>query len=311
MLAKERLEFGFMLYPYPDPLLWPQLGDLAAAVDDLGYFAVFFPEHVLPPTGAETHLANRDWPDSLTLAAFMAARTRRLRFIPGVSVLPYHPPVQYAKQLVTLDHVSGGRVILGVGSGWYEEEFDRLGIPFAKRSAITDEYLAAMVELWTAERPTFAGRHIAFEDVSFEPKPLQRPHIPVFVGGSGKAPARRVVTHGAGWYPMTGTTGERKAAFAGMRDAARRAGRDPDELWLVGNCYMSIEPAQERASSHVGAGRPRQRAAAASVPELVAQIDEQVAMGANLIIVRTAWDTLDDLTATLRRFAGDVMPRFR
>ena len=311
MLTHERLEFGFMLYPYPEPSLWPGLADLAARVDELGYFAVFFPEHLLPPGGAEEDLANRHWPDSLTLAAFMAARTRRLRFIPGVSVLPHHPPVQYAKQLATLDHVSGGRVILGVGAGWYEEEFDRLGVPFAERSAITDEYLAAMLELWTAERPTFAGRHIAFDDVSFEPKPLQRPHIPLFIGGSGKAPARRVVRHGAGWYPMTGTTDEKKAAFAAMREAARDAGRDPDELWLVGNCYMSIDPSQERASSHVGAGRPRQRAAAASVADLAAQVDEQVGMGASLVMVRTAWDGPEDLVSKLRRFAEEVMPNYR
>lgn len=310
-LARERLEFGFMLYPYPPPSTWPGLGRLAAAADRSGYYAVFFPEHVLPPGDGAAHLGNDCWPDSLTLAAYMASCTERLRFVPGISVLPYHPPVQYAKQLATLDQLTGGRLILGVGAGWYEEEFRRLGVPFEERSAITDEYLRAMIELWTAERPGFAGRYVSFEDVVFEPKPRQRPHIPLLFGGSGRIPARRVVELGAGWYPMTGTTADRKRQFAELRAAADRAGRDGAALWLVGNCYMSINPAQQQASEHVAAGRAAERSGAQSTAELVAQVAEQVDMGAGLVIVHTAWESLDDLSDSLRRFSEDVMPEFR
>lgn len=300
-----------MLYPYPDPQEWPQLAQLARTADELGYFAVFLPEHVLPPLGAEDHLANTVWPDNLTLAAFLACCTERLRFIPGVSVVPYHPPIQYAKQLATLDQLSQGRVILGVGTGWYREEFDRLGLPFADRSAITDEYLAAMVELWTAEHPSFAGRYISFGDVSFEPKPFQRPYIPLLIGGSGSRPARRVVTLGAGWYPMTGTTSERTRDFEDMRKAAERAGRDPTELWLVGSCNMGTNPAQERASRHVADGRSRQLPDDAfSTTGLVSQVAEQVEAGASLILVRAGWESLDELMASLRRFADEVFPAF-
>ncbi len=311
MLTKEKLEFAFMLYPYPDPAVWPALTSVARTADELGYFAIFFPEHLFPPPGVRDVLANDDWPDSLTLAAYMAAVTERIRFVTGVSVVPNHPPIQYAKQLATLDVISGGRVILGAGTGWYEEEFSRLGLPFAARGPMTDEYLRAMVELWTAERPSFSGRYISFDTVEFEPKPVQKPHIPIFIGGTGPAPTRRLIELGTGWYPMVGTSEERGRAFADIRSQAEAAGRDPDELWLTGNVYASINPAGQHASQHVSANRVSDRLAAGSTEELVDSVGQQRDLGADLLIVHNNWSTLDELARALSSFATEVMPHFR
>src|SRR5262249_40035933 len=152
-----------------------ELVRVVQAGEAAGFDVVTFPEHLLPPPESHEALLNRSWWDLPALCSHLAAQTRRLRLYMNVCVLPYHPPVQFAKALATLDRVSNGRLILGVGTGWYEQEFERLGIPFAERGDITDEYARAMLELWTAERPSFEGRYVSFREVSFYPKPLQKP----------------------------------------------------------------------------------------------------------------------------------------
>jgi probable F420-dependent oxidoreductase len=309
-LQKVRLEFGFgiganRLLEHPD-----DLAKVVRRADELGYFSVSFPEHILPPTEAGELLGNDHWPDGPTLAAFLAGVTTRIRFSMGVSVLPYHPPVQYAKQLATLDVVTKGRVILGVGTGWYEEEFEQLGIPFAERSAITDEYLRAILELWTSDSPTFSGRYVSFEDVSFYPKPVQKP-IPIFVGGTGIRPARRAAELGAGWTPMVGTLEERREAFEQVRQLATERGRDPDTIWMTGNLSLDPDPDSGKAARHVAGGRYVHVVAGGGREQIIAAVEEHRAAGVDLLNVGLRWGTVGDLVAGLERFADEVIPAFR
>jgi probable F420-dependent oxidoreductase len=116
--------------------------------------------------------------------------------------VPYRNPVVTAKMVSSLDALSAGRVILGIGAGWLEEESTILGAPFAERGAMTDEYLAAMRELWTSDAPSFAGKYTQFSNLSFEPKPVQKPHPPIWVGGHGRASLRRTAETGAAWHPI-------------------------------------------------------------------------------------------------------------
>jgi probable F420-dependent oxidoreductase len=309
-MEKRQLEFAFSIYPYnrtQDPV---ELARIVRRADQLGYFSVGFPEHMLPPPEATDTLANEHWPDVPTLIAYLAAFTERIRFNLSVSVLPYHPPIHYAKQLTTLDVVSGGRVILGVGTGWFEEEFERLGLPFTERGAITDEYVWAMIELWTSDRPTFSGKYVSFQDVTFQPKPLQKPDIPIFVEGTGVRPAKRAAEFGAGWQPMVGTLDERAAFFEGVKQLAAEHGRDPGTLWFTGNLDISMDPAGEQARKHVSADRYADYASLDN-DEVIAMIERKRAIGINLISIDSRWDTVDDLITGLEHFAAEIMPKFR
>jgi probable F420-dependent oxidoreductase len=309
-MEKRQLEFAFSIYPYNRTQDADDLARIVRRADELGYFSVGFPEHVFPPPQATELLANEHWPDVPTLIAYVAATTERIRFEISVSVLPYHPPIQYAKQLATLDVVTKGRLILGVGTGWFEEEFERLGLPFAERGAITDEYLRAMIELWTSDRPTFSGKYVSFRDVTFQPKPVQKPHMPIFVGGTGTRPAQRTAELGAGWHPMVGTFEERAAFFQRVKQLTAERGRDPEALWFAGSLDLSLDPATQQATRHVSADRYASFSALGN-DEVIATIEQERAAGVNLISIGMRWDTVDDLIAGLERFAAEIIPTFR
>jgi probable F420-dependent oxidoreductase len=298
------------MYPYDrvraDPDAFIEVVQLA---ETLGFDVLSLPEHLLPPPEATAMLANETWYDLPVLASYMAAKTTRIKFLLGVLVLPYHPPIGLAKQLATLDIVSKGRVLCGIGAGWYEDEFKRLGIPFAERGDITDEYVQAMIELWTAPRPHFSGRFVSFSDVTFEPKPMQKPHIPILVGGSGPRPFRRVAELGEGWQPMTGSLEVVTEQFAGVRKAVAQAGRDPEGLWFGYSMTMGIDPETQRARQHAGGATSSDMRRTAN--EAITELTRIQAAGVNYVSIGFNWQTPAELALELRRFAAEVLPAFR
>ena len=181
--------------------------------------------------------------EQLTPIAFLAAKTSRLRFVTAIMVVPYRPPVLAAKMLTTIDVLSGGRVTVGVGTGWIKEEFEALGAPdFAQRGRVTDEYIAAMKALWTEDSATYEGDHVRFTNLGFEPKPVQKPHPPVWVGGMSRPAMRRAARVGDAWYPMLNDPTKPfdslellRSGIGGIRSAAEQGGRDPTEwAWRSG-----------------------------------------------------------------------------
>jgi probable F420-dependent oxidoreductase len=191
--------FGMNFGACADPELQVRV---ARAAEEAGFDSVWTGEHVaLPlhdnpvPTPPETPFL-----DSLVALTNVAAHTRRVRLGTGILVLPHHNPVLVAKALASLDVISAGRLIAGFAAGYVEAEFAALGVDFHRRGAITDEYLAAIRTLWTDELPRFAGRFAAFGDIRFEPKPRQRPHPPIIVGGHAAPALKRAARFGDGWY---------------------------------------------------------------------------------------------------------------
>jgi probable F420-dependent oxidoreductase len=178
----------------------------ARTIDELGFDSIAIPEHLIMPSDL-AELMGSTWPHALTVMAYVAGATSRVIVDSSVIVLPYHHPIVLAKAVSTLDRLTGGRVRLSVGVGHAEREFEILGVPFEHRGPMTDEYLAAMIELWTADQPRFDGTWVRFEDVAFDPKPVQQPHPPIWIGGNSKAAMRRAVRHG-GWYPWLITPDE-------------------------------------------------------------------------------------------------------
>jgi probable F420-dependent oxidoreductase len=192
---------------------------IARAAEDAGFNSLAFSEHVVMPVDLLPQMGAH-WPDAFTAMAFIAGATERIRVDSSVVVLPYHPPIQFAKAVATLDALSGGRVSLTVGAGMARDEFAALGIPFEMRGRITDEYIRAMRVLWTEDEPAFEGEFVSFRDVVFEPKPVQHPHPPIFVGGRSIFALRRAARLGDGWSPA-GAQGGRGPWIEGPQDLPR------------------------------------------------------------------------------------------
>jgi probable F420-dependent oxidoreductase len=194
------MQFGTVI-PLYGPLAQPDLlRRLISRAEALGYDAVWFADHVVVPDYA-AGLYGETFFEPLTALAFAAGNTSRLRLGVDVLVVPYRPAVLTAKVLASLDALSGGRVILGAGVGILRGEFEALGVPYAERGAITDEYLRAFVELWSADAPRFEGRYVRFGDLRFAPRPAQTPRIPIWVGGNSQRAQRRAAELGDGWHP--------------------------------------------------------------------------------------------------------------
>jgi probable F420-dependent oxidoreductase len=173
---------------------------VARAAEALGYDAITSPEHIVMPPDLVPAMGAY-WPDALTVMSFVAGATTRIRVNSGVIVLPYHDPVAYAKAISTLDVLSTGRLTLTVGVGMARGEFAALGLPFHRRGRMTDEYISVLKTLWTNEKPEFHGDFVDFGDVVFEPKPVQKPHPPIWIGGSSLAACLRAARVGDGWSP--------------------------------------------------------------------------------------------------------------
>ncbi len=185
--------------------------DAALAAEALGYDSVWVSDHVVVP---DSHNVFGDvFFDPLISLAFIASATSRIELGTSVIVLPYRNPLVLAKSVSSLDALSGGRVVLGVGSGWLKGEFEALGVDYARRGRMTDEYIEIMKELWTSDSPSYEGEYFSFTGIRFEPKPVRKPHPPVWVGGESRRSIERAVTHGDGWHPV-GLAPEELAAKA-------------------------------------------------------------------------------------------------
>jgi probable F420-dependent oxidoreductase len=196
---------------------------VARTADELGFHSLAIPEHIVMPSEM-VELMGPFWTHALTAMAFVAGATTRLVVDSSVVVLPYHDPIVFAKAISTLDFLSGGRVRLSVGVGHAEREFEVLGVPFHERGRITDEYLAAMIELWTSDEPVFHGEYVNFGSVAFEPKPTQQPHPPIWIGGNSRAAMRRAARHD-GWFPWLITADELPACLDYIRALPEFAAR--------------------------------------------------------------------------------------
>ena len=176
--------------------------------------------------------------DTIMALTWIAAHTKRVRIASGIIVLPLRNPLLLAKELATLDVVSGGRLIIGVGAGWMEAEFKALGVPMEKRGERMDDALRAMRAIWTMEHPEHDGPSISFRGIASRPRPLQRPTPPIVIGGESSSAFRRAVTLGNGWYGFGLTLEQTKQHLDNLRQAAEHHAR-PAEL---GNLEITVTP---------------------------------------------------------------------
>ena len=245
------MEYGFYL-PNSGAGAEPDaLADIAKQGDRLGFYCMVMPDHILQPNQVDStypysltgdilaagQSGDGEWPEQITTLAYLAGVTERIRLVTSVMIIPYRNPILTAKMLSTLDMLSKGRLILGAGVGWMEEEFELLDAPpFAERGAVTNEYLRAFIELWTKDNPKFEGKYVNFSDITFLPKPVQKPYPPIWIGGQSKPAIRRAAQIGDCWHPVGAIPAaplepeELAENLVLLRDYAETAGRDPSKI---------------------------------------------------------------------------------
>jgi probable F420-dependent oxidoreductase len=310
------LEFSpFKLSPHGR---WGGIGPIVEATklaDELGFYSINMPEHVILPQDPAAPLEDV-WYDNFVIASHLAAVTKRIRFLLYVMIIPYHEPIVAAKQLATLDQVTNGRVICGTGVGWLKGELEALGVSHEKRGAITDEYLEAMRELWTQDTASYDGKYVNFANMSFNPKCVQTPHVPLWIGGTGPAARHRSVALGDGWMPMSGALEDIEREVDAIKEMLTEAGRDPKAF----NFSSSISVGEpDSYTPHASASQHLAHTTARSTSrnypwEAEAVIDGIVQMreaGFNHIFVRLSWENPLDLMRRMEWFASSVMPAFK
>src|SRR5712692_9622445 len=275
----------------------------AVRAEALGYDSVWVSDHVVVPDANVVNFGETVY-DPLVTLAVVAGATSRVRLGTTVLIVPYRNPVVTAKMISSLDALSGGRVVLGVGAGWVAAESAALGVPFAERGAMTDEYLRAMQELWTARAPSFAGKYTQFSGLTFEPKPVQKPHPPIWVGGHSKAALRRAVQFGAAWHPINRPPDELRAGRAELARLCQARGRPAPPALTLRNDVHILKPGQSApASSHAG------RVLAGEPAALVDQLSELADCGVEYLVLEFLAADGRELDEQMAIFAERVRPR--
>jgi probable F420-dependent oxidoreductase len=321
------MQIGFNA-PTSGPLIEPDsLSRIIVEGENLGFDYVTISDHIMVPRNLDSKYPYTDsgefpagtqaaWLDQLATTAWIAAMTKKLRFVLSVMVVPYRPAVLTAKLLSTIDFLSKGRLTCGIGVGWCREEFEALSSPpFDERGAVTDEWMAACMELWTADEPKFAGKYTKFDDVQFTPKPAQSP-IPIWVGGESGPALRRTVKYAHGWYPVgtnpafpMNTVGRFKKGLERFRGFAEKAERDPSEITLA--LRVLAAPGQKPRGSIEGEAEMFTGGDA----DWVADIQALEELGVSAVDVRlfgrTRDEVVDQTIDNMRRFKDGVLDRLK
>jgi len=297
------MKFGFHL-PHFGPEASPDaIIAVAQKAEALGFDSIWVLDHlIMPDVHVDKFTANVYEP--LTVLSFVAGATKRIRLGTSVIIQPYRHPIEQAKIISTLDVLSGGRLIFGVAVGWMEEEFEVLGVPFNERGSRSDEYLKLMKELWTSERPSFQGRYYRVVNARFEPRPVQQPHPPIWIGGASRPALRRVVELGDGWHPVGLSPEQLQDGLDYLRAYAREKGRDPATMEISVRLRLSFteDPIARERNGLVGPAE-----------EIIGRIKEYERLGVSMILLDASFSfsPKDEMLALLERIAREVLDRMK
>jgi probable F420-dependent oxidoreductase len=258
------------------------IAELARAVEEAGLESLFLTEHSHVPT-SRVDLVAGDRPgedarllDQFTALGAAAACTSRLRLGTGICIVPQHDPIALAKQVATIDHISGGRFLFGVGAGWLVEELRNHGVDPARRWALMEEQLRAMKAIWTADEAEFHGALVDFNPIWCWPKPVQKPHPPLIVGGSSARSLRLAALHGDAWGPVVDELHEFERGLAEWRRLRTDAGRGPGEVTVFG---LDLDGERLSRFGELGVSRIVVQVPVGDAGELRRRLDDLVALG--------------------------------
>jgi probable F420-dependent oxidoreductase len=315
------MEYGFGL-PTRGPMAVPQsLAMLARTGEELGFAIISVSDHIIIPkainstypyneSGTFAGSPSGECLEQLSLLSFLVGVTSSAKLLTSVMVLPHRPPVLTAKMLATVDVLSNGRLIVGCGVGWMREEFEAIGAPsYDERGFVGDEYIRAFKELWTSDNPAFEGKYCRFTNVAFAPKPVQKPHPPIWTGGESPAALRRAGRLANAWYPIgsnprfpVGTPAQFADYVAKVKHYAKEAGRDPSTLdfaysanWFNDQQAQTLPDGQRRPLT----GTPQQ------VADDIKRYEE---LGVRHMMVNLQGETQAQTLERMQRFADRIMP---
>lgn len=307
------MRYGVYLYPPAgggDP---NDVVRLAQAAERLRFDSVWLGDHVAWPARFDpgTHrdvggktpgpaVVNLDVLEPLTMLSYLAATVTRVRLGIGVLIAPYRHPILAAKMLAMLDVLSGGRLIVGVGTGWLREEFPMLGAPpFEHRGSVTDEYLRSFVELWTEAQPHFEGTYGRVAGVVFNPKPVQKPHPPIWIGGNGAQALKRAATYGDGWMPLHQTPSEMQDKVSRLRELVQSTGRRSAHIGVSIGCRFRFAASSAGDDTLTG-----------TITQVVDQLRRYEEAGVEEVhLLNDGYATVQDLVTGWERFATEAIPK--
>lgn len=300
------MQFGIMLPHYKQVAATDAIARVAKAAERLGYASVWVSDHIVIPNAAVDRFGEVFY-DPLAVLAYVAACTERVQLGSSVLILPYRNPIQVAKAAATVDCLSHGRLLVGVGVGALTAEFRTLQAPWEERGDYTDEALRIFQELWTNPTPQFHGKYYQFRDIQCQPRPIQQPHPPLWVGGNSRRAVRRAAEFGNVWHPSRADAATITSMLPRLHSLAERAGRDPQKIGVAVRQPMKIvtQAAQSLPDwPFVGTAQ-----------EVIDAVGRFHAAGVSHCVLDTFYsipelsgETVDSMLDTMERFATTVMP---
>jgi probable F420-dependent oxidoreductase len=291
------------------------LMEAAQSAEAAGFDAIWSADRVVTPWRIETPYPysenhefivppDRPFLDSLTCLAFLAGCTSTITLGISVLVLPYRHPLYWARVAASIERLSKGRLTMGIGVGWMEEEFAALGVSFRDRGKMTDEQLQIIHQLWTEEHATWSGQFYSYDDLAFYPKPLQKPRIPIWVGGEGAAAHHRTAKYGDAWFPyfVEVTPAELRAGYDAVRVSAAELGRDPERIQLACCRPIEVTPGPVPQDARFLRGSPDQ---------LVEALLAYQSIGVSHMALQFMTPRWPDRVEQIARFAKSVLPHLQ
>ncbi len=285
--------------------------ELAEKAEMLGFDSIWISDHVVLPEKYQGRFSKILY-DPFILLASIAAKTEKILLGTSVIIVPYRNPIVVAKMVSTIDVLSDGRVIFGIGPGWMEEEFDILGIPFNERGPRTDEYISIFKELWQKDEPKFDGKFYSFSNIKFYPKPIQMPHPPMWIGGISKRAIARAVELGDGWHPVWLSPDQMEEQIRYLGRVAEEKGRSLDNFVFSIRNRLRILKADEEKKPDFGESRGQYTFSFhGTTEEIIDKIRQFESIGVSHIIFDLDVENDGEMFRTIEQFADDIMPSFR
>jgi len=287
--------------PWEMAVTGPDQARMIKQAEDLGYDYVLVPEHMVVPQD-HVELSGSHYFHTAAAQGFYLGASTRIRVGTGITILPLQHPIVTAKALSTIDWMSGGRVNVTFAAGWLQGEFEALGVPFNKRGRLMDEYLAAIVELWTKDVASFEGEFVNFKDMVLEPKGIQKPHIPIWMGGDADPVLKRMARFASGWVPFLTKPQDIPAKLDFIKSQPEYKGGDFAVTYMVGSSFIS--------EGHVAGDNPigRDVSSAQQMIDLIGFLRDCGVTNAYYAIPQV--NNADEFMAYAQWFMEEVKPHF-
>lgn len=298
-----------VLYP-PDFVSFQSIRKIAESAEKLGFHSLWVFDHLVAPPHLVANFKNPSFYDAPTVMTALSTITNKIALGFATIILPFRDPAILAKQIATMDQISDGRIVLGVGAGRWKEEFDALGVPYEKRGAITNEYLRAIKLMWAQEEFSFNGKFIKYTNAAFFPKPKQKPHPPIWIGGLSDAAIRRAARYGDFWFPASMTPTELSEGMKKLQAADQQARRASVTKVSLSSSLRIDEIGGPTAIQEKIHTLPPAKSLVGTVREISAKLEGYAQVGVEHVTMPISHASIEDILRAMELFAKQIMPSF-